>query len=50
MIPAAIIGGFIGAYFNTSLSDKNIKIIFKASVSAVIIICFYNAYSALSLI
>ena len=47
MIPMAIIGGLLGAYFNIQISDKNIKILFKVSVIIVICICVFNVYKGI---
>jgi len=44
MIPAAIIGGLIGAKLNRLLKENYIKIIYKISVIAIILISIYNIF------
>jgi len=48
MVPAAIIGGFLGAHFNMKISDNAIKVLFKSSVIVVILICVLNAYRSIA--
>lgn len=47
MIPAAIIGGFIGSILNIKLSNKNISLLFKSAVTIVILLCVYNSIVSL---
>ncbi len=42
MIPAAILGGLLGSQLNIKLSGKHIAVIYKSTVTAVILICIYN--------
>ena len=42
MIPAAIIGGLIGAQLNIVLSDNKIRLLYKGTVILVIAVCIYN--------
>ena len=46
MIPAAIIGGLIGAHLNIRISERAIKILFKTSVAFVILICMFNVFES----
>ena len=50
MIPAAILGGLIGARLNLSISEKNIKLIFKTTVVLVMVIFLYNIFKNISAI
>lgn len=46
MVPAAIIGGLLGARLNHSLSDKGIAWLYRLSVVLVMFICAFNFYRA----
>ena len=48
MVPAAIIGGLLGAKLNHSASDKSITWMYRISVLLVMLICIYNFYSAVT--
>jgi uncharacterized protein len=47
MIPAAIIGGLLGATFNIKLKEKTIHNAFIACIFLVIAICIFNLYRSL---
>lgn len=48
MVPAAIVGGLLGAKLNHSLSDKGIAWLYRVSVFLVMLICIYNFYSTVT--
>lgn len=48
MVPAAIVGGLVGAKLNHSVSDKGIAWLYRISVFLVMMICIYNFYLAVS--
>ena len=47
IIPAAVVGGLIGARLNRICKEKSIQIVFTVCISAVPILNFYNAIAAL---
>ncbi len=48
MVPAAILGGLLGARLNHSLSDKGIALMYRVSVLMVMLICAYNFINAIT--
>lgn len=46
IIPAAILGGFIGAKLNRKCNEKTIRTVFTVAVSAVAALSLYNAVTA----
>lgn len=47
IIPAAVIGGVIGAWLNRLCDEKRIRVVFTVCVGAVTLLNFYNAGAAL---
>jgi uncharacterized membrane protein YfcA len=44
MLPAAVIGGFVGSYLNRRLSKKSVEHLFNGLMSSVILLNIYNIY------
>ena len=42
MIPGGIMGGFVGAFYNKKVSDKDVTIIFNTMIVAMILVNLYN--------
>ena len=43
ILPCAILGGLIGAKYNRKCKEKTIRVVFTATVSAIVLLTFYNA-------
>ncbi|MDR2933410.1 MAG: sulfite exporter TauE/SafE family protein [Oscillospiraceae bacterium] len=43
VLPAAGLGGYLGAVVNKRISEKNVKYVFNVLVAAIFFICIYNA-------
>ena len=48
MVPAAIIGGLLGARLNHSLSDHGITWLYRISVLLVMLVCAFNFFAAVT--
>jgi uncharacterized membrane protein YfcA len=47
IIPAGILGGFLGSLLHVKINEKAVNIVFNSTVILVIIICLYNIITAI---
>ncbi|MBN2882593.1 MAG: sulfite exporter TauE/SafE family protein, partial [Clostridia bacterium] len=47
IIPAGILGGFLGSILHIKIKEKAINIVFNSTVILVILICVYNIITAI---